>query len=232
MTQSDKKIYIICGHYGSGKTNIAINAAINFKKKNPDCNVSLADLDIVNPYFRAADSAKLLEENGIIPLIPELANTNVDIPSIPAMLMKDISDDSKNNITIIDVGGDDGAVALGMYKNIIKKHLYEMIFVINMYRPLISEPENALLCMRDIENLSGLSCSSLLNNSSLGAETTAEDIFNSIEYSEKCSKLCSLPLMGHTYCADIVTDVPAYFENHGYASDDLIPIKNITKKLF
>ena len=173
MIQTNKKLYIICGHYGSGKTNIAINAAINFKKRNPDFNVSLADLDIVNPYFRAADSAKLLEENGIIPLIPELANTNVDIPSLPAMLMKNISDDSQNNITIIDVGGDDGAIALGMYKNIIKKHLYEMIFVINMYRPLISEPENALLCMKDIENLSGLSCTSLLNNSSLGAETTA-----------------------------------------------------------
>ena len=84
--QKDKKIIIVCGHYGSGKTNVAVNLALQYKSAHHDRDVALADVDIVNPYFRAADAAKQLSDAGVRPIIPAFANSNVDIPSLPAEL--------------------------------------------------------------------------------------------------------------------------------------------------
>lgn len=228
------KICIVAGHYGSGKTNIAVNLAIAAKQAYPDKNVCAADLDIVNPYFRTADAAEILKKHGIEPLIPEFANSNVDIPSLPANMMYVMRGEMKDGIPIIDVGGDDGAVVLGMYSGDIIRSGYEMYYVVNMYRPLISTAENAYLCMKDIESSSGLKCTKIINNSSLGKETTPADILDSVNYAKECAALCQIPLIGHTYCTDIVPDAPEYFRKHGVASDseDLIPITNITKKLF
>lgn len=228
------KICIVAGHYGSGKTNIAVNLAIAAKQAYPDKAVCTADLDIVNPYFRTADAADILKKHGIEPLIPEFANSNVDIPSLPEHMMYVMRGEMKDGVPIVDVGGDDGAVVLGMYSDDIMRAGYEMYYVVNMYRPLISTAENAYLCMKDIENSSGLKCTKMINNSSLGRETTPDVIFESIDYAHECAKLCGIPLVGHTYCIDIVPDTPVYFHDHGAEADKetLIPIVNITKKLF
>lgn len=218
-----KKLNIIVGHYGSGKTNIAVNLAITAKKEHPTERVAIADLDIVNPYFRTADSAELLKSHGIEVLLPEFANTNVDIPTIPPRLLTMFEGDG---YCFIDVGGDDGAVALGAYRSIIEKLPHEVYYVINMYRPLISEPSDAVDCMRDIEEISGLRVTKIINNSSLGAETDERTVEDSFVYAKKCAALASLPLAGHTYVKDYAPKL-----SH---SDEplLIPINDITKKLF
>ncbi|MBE6587189.1 MAG: ParA family protein [Ruminococcaceae bacterium] len=222
--QKSKRIKIICGHYGSGKTNVAVNLALLYKKRYPSAKVALADVDTVNPYFRAADNAKELESAGIHPILPEFANTNVDIPSLPAELYSIFSPDS-DTVSFIDVGGDDGAAALGMYSDLIKECGYEMIYVVSKYRPLISDPSAAADLMHIIEEASHLKCTSVVNNSSIGAETTKEDILASLEYAHKVSEECSLPLLFTSYYKDLIGEIRAEGER-------FFPMKNVTKQIF
>jgi len=232
MTGDIKKLSIVCGHYGAGKTNIAVNLAMHAKKQFSASRISIADYDIVNPYFRTADCAAILKEVGIVPLIPEFANTNVDIPSLPRFPVSPLGIGGDFDISIIDVGGDDGAVALGMYNSTIKTLDYDLIYVVNMYRPLIADPKDALECMREIEFASGLSCTKLVNNSSLGAETTADATVASVEYAKECAALCKIPLVAHTYSPAYAPDTPEKFIAAGYVNEPLSPLSDITKKLF
>ncbi len=134
-----KRVTIFAGHYGSGKTNIAINYALKIKESGK--NVDIADLDIVNPYFRTKDAQELLEDAGIRLVSSVMANTNVDTPALPAEAYSIVHDTSKH--AVIDVGGDDrGALALGRYvPYLLKEDNYEMLFVINKYRFLTGSPE-------------------------------------------------------------------------------------------
>lgn len=216
------KIQIIVGHYGSGKTNISVNLAIELKKIIND-NVSLVDLDIVNPYFRAADNKELLEVNGIKTILPKYANTNVDIPT-PPIEIKSVFDNA--GYSVFDVGGDDdGAIVLSVYKNDIIKNSYDMLFVYNSYRPLTADPNDAAILMKRIEEVSGLKFSGIINNSNLGEETTAEIICASVEKSNLLSKLSGVKVLYTTVLDTIDTSkLPKEL--------NIVKIKNITKKLF
>ncbi len=188
----EKRITVFAGHYGSGKTNIAVNYALHLKKKHN--NIAIADLDIVNPYFRTKDSADILKQNNIRLISSEFAGTNVDVPALPADTYT-ITDD-KSIHGVIDVGGDDrGALALGRYSSLIKQdNDYEFIFVINKYRPLTRTPEDALSVMREIETAASLKFTGIVNNSNIGDETTKDTILSSVEYANKLSKLTGLPI--------------------------------------
>ena len=144
-----KRITLLCGHYGSGKTNVAVNMAFLLKKCYND--VTIADLDIVNPYFRTKDSREQLEKNGIKLICSEYAGTNVDIPALPQE-MYTLTDD-KSARAILDIGGDErGALVLGRYKDkIIEENDYEMLFVFNSARPLTPDADSAIEVMREIE---------------------------------------------------------------------------------
>lgn len=225
-----KPLSIVCGHYGSGKTNFAVNLAMEAKAQFEEKVIRIADLDIVNPYFRTADDKDLLEGMGIFVSLPEYANSNVDIPALPPMLVHMFS--SKDDISIVDVGGDDGAVALGMYKDRISAADYDMYYVINMYRPLTADPESVYQCMTEIEALSGLRCTKIINNSSLGAETTAEDILDSVEYAKQCAERCGIPLVAHTYCPAYAADLADRIKGTAYENEPFFPIRDVTKKLF
>ena len=221
---NNKRIKIVCGHYGSGKTNVCVNLAFLYKKRYPDSRVALADVDTVNPYFRAADAAKELEDFGIHAIVPEFANTNVDIPSLPAELYSLFSRDS-DVVSFIDVGGDDGACALGMYSDLIKECGYEMIYVVSKYRPLISDPQAAADLMHIIEEASHLKCTAVVNNSSIGRETTKEDIVSSLDYAHKVSEECKLPLLFTSYYEELLGDL-------NISGEKLFPMKNVTKQIF
>ena len=191
-----KRLTLFAGPYGSGKTNIAVNYAIALAKEgNPVC---IADLDIVNPYFRTADSARELAEAGVTLISPQFANSNVDLPALPAEAYRLITD--KASYGIMDIGGDDrGAYALGRYVPSIKEeNNYRMVFVANCYRPLTRTPEEALEVMAEIETACGLKFTDIVNNSNLGPETTAETVLSSLDYIEKLSQLSGLPVFAHT----------------------------------
>lgn len=222
--RTDKRIKIVCGHYGSGKTNVCVNLAMLYKKRWPNTEIALADVDTVNPYFRAADAEKELQSLGIRTILPEFANTNVDIPSLPPELYSLFNKDS-TIVSFIDVGGDDGAAALGMYSDLIKECGYEMIYVVSKYRPLISEPETAADLMHIIEEASHLKCTALVNNSSIGTETTKEDVVASIDYAKKVSDLCNIPLLFTSYYEELLGKLE-------YNGERFFPMKNVTKQIF
>jgi len=191
-----KRLTLFAGHYGSGKTNIAVNYAVALAGEGKQ--VCIGDLDIVNPYFRTADSASRLEKAGVTLISPQFANSNVDLPALPAEAYRLVED--KSVYGIMDIGGDDrGAYALGRYVPAIKaENNYRMVFVANCYRPLTRTPEEALEVMREIEAACGLPFTDIINNSNLGPETTPQTVLDSVAFTEKLSALSGLPIFAYT----------------------------------
>ena len=201
-----KRLTLFAGHYGSGKTNIAVNYALLLASEGK--KVCIADLDIVNPYFRTKDSAKELEAAGIDLISPQFANSNVDLPALPAEAYRLVTD--RQTYGIMDIGGDDrGAYALGRYvPSILEENNYRMVFVANCYRPLTRTPEDALEVMREIEEACKLRFTDIINNSNLGPETTAETVLSSQDYMEALSKLSGLPIFATTAVAEVAKELP------------------------
>lgn len=188
-----KRLTILCGHYGSGKTNIAVNMALDLRSERD--NVAIADLDIVNPYFRSKDSEDEFREHGIRLICSDFASSNVDLPSMPADLYA-ITDDKSLSV-IMDIGGDDrGAYALGRLRDaIINEDDYEMLMVVNKYRPLTTDAPSTIEVMREIEAACGIPFTGIINNSNLACETDASAVLNSQNYAEEVSKLSGLPVV-------------------------------------
>ncbi|MGN1481562.1 cobalamin biosynthesis protein CobQ [Porcipelethomonas sp.] len=192
-----KKINIITGHYGSGKTTVSVNAALKASREAQ--KVSIVDLDIVNPYFRTSDFSDIFKENNIELYAPVYAGTNLDIPAVNFDMERIVSD---SGCVIVDVGGDDsGAYALGQYASLFNsmREQTDMFYVINCYRYLTKTPAEAIELMYEIENASRMKHTGIINNSSLGAETSAEDIEKSCKFAEETARIANLPLIYTTY---------------------------------
>ena len=187
-----KRLVLLSGHYGSGKTNIAVSLAFELKKRRD--RVAIADIDIVNPYFRTRDSKDELEKAGIRLISSEFASSNVDLPALPQDVYA-ITDDTGLS-AVIDIGGDDrGALALGRWRDaILQENDYEMLFVINKFRPLTSDPESTIEVMREIEFAAKMKFTAVVNNSNLGNETTPEHVLGTMDYAKAVCELAGLPL--------------------------------------
>ena len=188
-----KRITIVCGHYGSGKTNVALNIAYDLKARGKD--VAIADLDIVNPYFRTKDSIDELNRKGIELICSDYAGTNLDIPALPDNMYAVTDDKSKH--FVLDIGGDDrGALALGrLAPAIIDEGNYEMIAVINKFRPLTRDIPSTAEILREIEYAGGINFTAIINNSNLGDDTTPEDIIGSLDYANGLSEYMNIPII-------------------------------------
>lgn len=187
-----KRLTLFAGHYGSGKTNIAVNWAMMLRGQG--LKVALADLDIVNPYYRAKDSAGLLQRAGIRLISSPFANSNVDVPALPGEMYAAVDDHTAH--AVLDVGGDDrGALALGrLVPAILRENNYEMLFVINRFRPLTRDAVGTMEVLREIEEACRLPFTAIVHNSNLGAETTAETLLASWEYAAEVARLSGLPV--------------------------------------
>ncbi len=184
------ELTIICGHYGSGKTNLSLNTVLFLARSG--FKTTLIDLDIVNPYFRASDSREMLENSGVRVIGPTLAGSTLDVPFLPPEIDGALKGEGH---VIIDAGGDDsGATALGRYAGLISLRPYEMIYVVNCYRALSQTPEEALVLLREIETASHLKATSVVNNSHLIGQTEPETILKSVPYAKKVSELSGLPI--------------------------------------
>ena len=206
-----KRLTLFAGHYGSGKTNIAVNYAIHLKDEGYP--VVIADLDIVNPYFRTKDSEAELKEKGIELLCSPYAGSNLDIPSLPQEMYRAVQD--KNTYAVMDIGGDDaGAVALGRFAPFINEEdNFEMIFVVNFFRPLTRTAEEALTIMREVEAVSHLKFTSIMNNSNLGDDTTAEDIISTQAELRRLSEISGLPVLYTSAKKDIAIALEEKIDN-------------------
>ena len=208
---AEKRVTLVAGHYGSGKTNVAVNYALWLRERHD--KVAIADLDVVNPYFRTKDSADVLTEHGIKLISSPYANTNVDVPALPAEAYTIL--DNPDLTAVIDVGGDDrGALALGRYVPSIREEgNYEMLLVINRYRPLTQTGADAVTVMREIEAAAGLPFTGIVHNSNLGEETTAQDVLDSVGYAEEISQRTGLPIRLTTVRRELLPQVEGKVQN-------------------
>lgn len=205
-----KRLTIVYGHYGSGKTNFALNLAMNLHKQGE--KVTIVDLDIVNPYFRTADYTELLKKEGIKIISPAFAGTTVDAPALTPEIFSVF--DNPDGYAVIDVGGDDvGAAALGRFASrILSQDEYEALYVINSYRPMVDTPEKAFDILKEIEYAGHVFATGIVNNSHLSYQTKAQDIRLSLDYAQKTAALCDLPLIYTTapreVCGDLQGKIP------------------------
>lgn len=206
-----KRITVLAGHYGSGKTNIAVNLAFLLKNRGED--VSVVDLDIVNPYFRTKDSAEDFEKAGIPLISSPYANSNVDIPALPQEIYAVI--DNRDRNFVLDVGGDDrGALALGRLSPAIREEAnYEMLLVANFFRPLTPDADSMLEVMREMEAAGGLPFTGVIHNSNLGNLTTAEDVLSKTSLAEEFAKKANLPLLMTTVSEDLFDSLNSKIPN-------------------
>ncbi|MBR4910288.1 MAG: hypothetical protein IKZ47_03070 [Clostridia bacterium] len=206
-----KRITIVCGHYGSGKTNVALNIAYNLKAQGK--KVSIADLDIVNPYFRTKDSVDELKAMGIELICSDYAGSNLDIPALPDRMYA-ITDDRSSNF-VLDIGGDDrGALALGrLAPAIIKENNYEMLAVINKYRPLTRDTDSTVEVLREIEFAGGIPFTAIVNNSNLGDDTDSNTVIDSLAYAKSISDIMKIPIAFTSYDERLSTELSGKIDN-------------------
>ena len=198
-----KRITLVCGHYGSGKTNFALNLAVNAAKSGE--KITLVDLDIVNPYFRTADYKDELEAAGVNVIAQNLEGTTLDAPALTARMFS-IFEES--------MGSDDaGATALGRFSRQLNESGYDMLCVVNKFRKFISSPNEAVGLLGEIEAACRLKATGLVNNSHLGAQTTAQDILLSVPYAEKTAELAGLPLVYTTAPKSVAGELEGKIDN-------------------
>ncbi|MBQ9485206.1 MAG: hypothetical protein IJU83_00020 [Clostridia bacterium] len=207
----DKRVTLFMGHYGSGKTFNAVNYAIALAKRG--VAVSIYDLDIVNPYFRTVDAQTTLEKAGVELIVSPYAETNVDIPAMNAASYKMVDDRSR--YAVLDIGGDDrGALALGrFYEKINEENNFDCLLVVNPFRPETRDIGGAVNVKNEIEAVSGIKFTGIVNNANLGAETEIEHIFYGKKFCEELSKKIGIPLKFSSVIRKFADDVRAKLEN-------------------
>ena len=189
------RLTIVTGHYGTGKTEFSVNLALALAREHPD--VTLADLDIVNPYFRSRERKALLAQHGVTLISSSQACTDADVPSLPPQLLGLLDDPSRRGV--LDIGGDPvGARVLARFRPRIAKEDHQLLFVLNANRPEVRQRDDAIRYLSSIEAVTGLSCTGIVNNTHLCGETTAEDIRKGAVLAAAVSEETGIPLLCHT----------------------------------
>ena len=213
----NKRVNLFMGHYGSGKTTVAVNYAISLARlKN---KVSIYDLDIVNPYYRTVDALGMLEAEGVDLVVSPFAETNVDIPAMNSASYKMIDDLSR--FAVVDIGGDDrGALALGRFSKKIKEEKnFEAYMVVNKFRPETKDLSGVLSVMEEIERAGKIKFTALVNNSNLGKETTINEILEGEDFCKEIEKNTSIPLK--------ITSIRKDLIDKKYQIKNVLPVEEI-----
>lgn len=206
----DKRLIIITGHYGSGKTEFAVNYSVKCAKNNEKVNI--ADLDVVNPYFRSREKAEELAEKGIRVIGSMVGNSTIELPSIPPEVRGMIEDEDAK--TILDVGGDpEGARILAGYSSYIKEQDYEMLLIVNANRPQTKKLEDVLGYIESIESTSKLKITGLVNNTHLLKSTTVEDVLRGHKLVKEVSEATGLPIMCETAIKNVVDEIKQSYKD-------------------
>ena len=205
---SERKIHIFTGHFGSGKTEVALNYAA--LKKQEGEKVTIVDLDTVNPYFRTKDAETYLKEQGIKIIVNSFASSNIDMPVVPDTVMSAFEN---NGIIIFDLGGDeDGAFALGQYHDLIENFGYEMHLIVNFRRPLTEKAEDFAELIENIEKSSRLKITDIWNNTNLGRLTDRGTIEYSFGEAEHLSDITHLPVRYVCGVKDTLKNTPEKYK--------------------
>ena len=219
-------VYIFTGHFGSGKSEDAINFAINLKRTHPERKVAMIDLDIINPFFRSADAQTALEKEGILVEIPTCANSNVEGIALTGKMGALIDDTSYD--VILDVGGDDlGARAVGYYCDRLANREHFIFFVVNKNRPFTKDKESALKIFDEVESSTRLKINGIVNNTNLLEMTDAETVLAGLPLMKELSDAKQIPLVfsaaNRTLCDELKKSIP---------EDELLPLDEYVKLLW
>lgn len=202
------RVSIITGHYGTGKTEFSVNLAMAMAAEGQQ--VMMADLDIVNPYFRSRERRAMLEQAGIQLISSSQACSDADVPSLPAELLAIF--ENRDIRGILDIGGDPvGARVLARFRPKILQEDYQLIYVLNANRPEVREAENAITYLRSIEAVTGLTCTGIVNNTHLCGETTEDQIRKGAVLAGAVSKETGIPVLCHVAVeplAEKLSDLP------------------------
>jgi len=205
------KVTILSGHFGSGKTEIAINLALSERMKYE--KVAINDLDIINPYFRSRDVSNLFRQHEIDLISPQQYLAAADLPIVSGEIYRVLHDERYH--LIIDAGGDkDGATALGQYYHEWKEIHPELLFVLNRNRPYVSTLEGALYTVEQIEKASRLKVTGIINNANIGRETSMDDIEKGLELSGRVSEILKIPLMYSTISTSLRNQAEHFAEKN------------------
>lgn len=193
MSQLDSnRVVIFTGHFGSGKTELAINHALSERKQHE--KVAINDLDIINPYYRSRDAAAIFQAHDVELIAPQSRLATSDLPIVSGEIYRVLHDPRYR--LIIDAGGDkDGAIALGQYYHEWKDLCPKVWFVLNANRPYVSTLEGALHTVAQIEKASRLKVTGVINNSNIGLETTMDDILKGLELSRRLAENLNVPFL-------------------------------------
>ena len=204
MVADDRRIRIITGHYGSGKTEFAVNY-VKKLRESVDGRVAIADLDIVNVYFRSREKKEELEEKGIQVIASNLDTAVADVPAVSgAMTMPVIN---KEYQYVVDLGGNDvGTLVLGRIKPLLDHAEADFFMVVNAYRPNTSTPEGIIEQMENLEYAAGLKLTGFINNTNLVRETTAECLLHGDEVLKEVTKRTGVPVKYVSYVKDVMTE--------------------------
>lgn len=203
------RINIFCGHFGSGKTEVSLNYALKLAGEGK--KVTIIDLDIVNPYFRTADAKKILNEHGIELIASEFANSNLDMPTVPQEIKKVFC--SKESHVIFDVGGDeDGAYALGQYKDFFENEPYRMVFVVSTKRPMTKTCDELFELAQNIEYASRLKFTDIANNTNLGKLTDENTLLSDYDEIKALSEKMGVPVTMQCGLEKSLSKLPQEFD--------------------
>ena len=218
----EHRIHIIVGHYGSGKTEFAINYALKLKETFK--KVYIVDLDIVNPYFRTNDERKVLEDLGLSVIASPYASSNVDVPSLPADIHRVFAD--KEAAVVFDVGGDDdGAVALGRYKQFFNEEAPEMLFVINVFRPLTADCSSITEMIENIEAVSRQKVTGLVNASNLAGLSEVKHLLKGQAITDEVVEKTGIPCVFAAGIDSVLSQLPADFQTETFCIKRFMALK-------
>ena len=210
MITDDKRIRIIIGHYGSGKSEFALNYVTKLREL-VDTNVAIADLDVVNVYFRSREKKELLNKKNIEAIDSSIQTQTLDVPSISARVMTPLNDSSYNYV--MDVGGNEvGARVVGRFSELIDENDYDMFCVVNANREQTQTAKEVINHIREIEKSSKLKVTGLINNTHLIRETTLEDILRGQEVVKEVSRICSIPIKYVSCLEELIDQLPKDIE--------------------
>ncbi|MEH7504498.1 hypothetical protein V7152_21200 [Neobacillus drentensis] len=207
----NRKITILSGHFGSGKTEIAINLALTERQKHE--KVAINDLDIINPYYRSRDVANIFQHQDIELIAPKSHLATSDLPIVSGEIYRVLHDHRYR--LIVDAGGDkDGATALGQYYHEWKESSPELLFVLNKNRPYVCTLDGALYTVDQIEKASRLNVTGIINNSNIGIETTMQDIQTGFELCTKLAEKLEIPFLYTTISNQLKKEAEEFANNH------------------
>ena len=197
-------LVVIVGNYGSGKTEVSINLAVN--RKRAGLNVGIADLDLVNPYFRTREARSTLTDLGIEVILPPEQYMHADLPVLSPTIAGMIRESGE--LMILDVGGDDaGATVLSALADAFSGKKVHLLQVVNPLRPQTSTVSGCVTIRNEIEKAARLTITGIIGNANLIDETSAEDIYSGYEFVQTVSRESGLPLEFITVSQELLPQI-------------------------